>query len=34
MEAPWTFFLPKLDIVRQLLEAGILGEVRTVHAEF
>jgi hypothetical protein len=32
MEALWTFFLTKLDIVRQLLNAGILGEVRTVHA--
>jgi predicted dehydrogenase len=33
MEALWTFFLPKFDVVRQLLEAGTLGEVRTVQAE-
>jgi predicted dehydrogenase len=34
MEALWTFFLPKFDVVRQLLDAGALGEVRTVQAEF
>ena len=34
MEALWTFFLPKFDIVRQLLDAGALGEVRTVQAEY
>ncbi len=34
MEALWTFFLPKLDVVRQLLEAGALGEIRTVQAEY
>jgi predicted dehydrogenase len=32
-EALWTFFLPKFDVVRQLLEDGALGEVRTVQAE-
>jgi predicted dehydrogenase len=32
-EALWTFFLPKFDIVRQLLDDGALGEVRTVQAE-
>ena len=34
MEALWSFFLPKFDVVRQLLEAGTLGEVRTVQAEY
>ena len=34
MEALWTFFLPKFDVVRQLLDAGALGEVRTVQAEY
>jgi predicted dehydrogenase len=34
MEALWTFFLPKFDVVRQLLEAGTLGEVHTVQAEY
>jgi predicted dehydrogenase len=33
MEALWTFFLPKFDVVRQLLDDGALGEVRTVQAE-
>lgn len=33
MEALWTMFLPKLDIVRQLLDAGALGEIHTVHAD-
>ena len=33
MEALWTFFLPKFDVVRQLLEAGALGEVHTVLAD-
>jgi predicted dehydrogenase len=33
MEALWTFFLPKFDVVRRLLEAGALGEVHTVLAD-
>ena len=33
MEALWTFFLPKFDVVRQLLEDGALGEIRTVLAD-
>ena len=33
MEALWTFCLPKFDVVRQLLDAGALGEVRTVLAD-
>ena len=33
LEALWTLFLPKFDVIRQLLEAGVLGEVRTVHAD-
>jgi predicted dehydrogenase len=33
-EALWTFFLPKFDVVRQLLDAGVLGELRTVEAEY
>lgn len=33
MEALWTFFLPKLDVVRQVLEAGALGEIHTVLAD-
>jgi predicted dehydrogenase len=33
MEALWTMFLPKFDVVRQLLENGALGEIRTVIAD-
>ena len=34
MEALWTMFLPKFDVVRQLVEDGALGTVRSVHAEY
>ena len=33
MEALWTFFLPKFDVVRQILDSGMLGEIRTVLAD-
>jgi len=33
MEALWTMFLPKFDVIRQLLEDGVLGEIRTVIAD-
>ena len=33
MEALWTAFLPRLDVVRQLLEAGALGQVGAVLAD-
>ena len=33
MEAMWTLFLPRFDIVRQVLEHGLLGDVRTVLAD-
>jgi predicted dehydrogenase len=33
MEALWTFLLPRFDVVRQLLEAGAVGDVRTVLAD-
>lgn len=32
-EALWTFFLPRFDIVRQILGSGVLGEIRTVLAD-
>ncbi|MFM9589275.1 Gfo/Idh/MocA family protein [Streptomyces scabiei] len=32
-EALWTFFLPRFDVVRQVLDSGVLGDVRTVWAE-
>lgn len=33
MEALWTAFLPKFDVVRQLLADGVLGRVETVVAD-
>ncbi|BAS07528.1 trans-1,2-dihydrobenzene-1,2-diol dehydrogenase [Arthrobacter sp. Hiyo4] len=33
-EAMWSFFLPKFDVIRQVLDAGVLGTVSTVLAEY
>ncbi len=33
MEAMWTRFLPQTDVVRRLLQDGVLGEVVTVQAD-
>lgn len=33
MEAMWTRFIPSMDIVRQLLADGVLGEIETVYAD-
>ena len=33
MEAYWTAFLPKFDVLRQLLAAGVLGDVSAVTAD-
>ena len=33
MEAMWTRFLPSMVRVREILDSGVLGEVRTVHAD-
>lgn len=33
-EALWTFFLPRFDVVRQILDSDVLGDVHTVLAEF
>lgn len=32
-EALWTMFLPKFDVIGQLLESGALGEIHTVMAD-
>lgn len=32
-EALWTFFLPRFDVVRQVLDSGMLGQVRSVLAD-
>jgi predicted dehydrogenase len=34
MEAHWTTFLPKYDVLRQVLDSGALGDVTTVVADF
>ncbi|KRC52014.1 oxidoreductase [Leifsonia sp. Root227] len=34
MEAMWTRYLPQTDIIRQLLNDGVLGDVRIVTADF
>jgi predicted dehydrogenase len=34
MEAMWTRYLPQADVIRQLLDAGTIGEVRMVAADF
>jgi predicted dehydrogenase len=34
MEAYWTAFLPKFDVLRQILELGVLGEITAVVADF
>jgi predicted dehydrogenase len=33
-EALWTYFLPKFDVLQQVLDSGILGEIRSVHTEY
>lgn len=33
MEAVWTLFLPKFDVIRQILDAGHLGEITTLLAD-
>jgi predicted dehydrogenase len=33
-EALWTFFLPRYDVVRQILSTGTIGPVRSVLAEY
>lgn len=33
-EAMWTFFLPKFDVIRQIIDGGTLGTITTVFAEY
>jgi predicted dehydrogenase len=33
-EALWTFYLPKFDVLRQLLEAKVIGEIKSVYTDF
>jgi predicted dehydrogenase len=32
-EALWTFYLPRFDVIRQLLDDGVLGDVHTLLAD-
>ncbi|MFI5428383.1 Gfo/Idh/MocA family protein [Aeromicrobium sp. UC242_57] len=33
-EALWTLFLPKWDLLRQVVEDGVIGELRSVHTDY
>ncbi|MEA3537054.1 Gfo/Idh/MocA family oxidoreductase [Rhizobium sp. CC-YZS058] len=33
-EALWTYFLPKFDVFRQILEEGVIGDVLSVFTEY
>ncbi len=33
-EALWTFFLPKFDVLRQLLDAKVIGEIKSVYTDY
>lgn len=33
-EALWTYFLPKFDVLQQIIDADVLGEIRSVHTEY
>ena len=33
-EALWTYFLPKFDVLQQVLEAGGLGEIKSVYTDY
>ncbi|NWJ25287.1 Gfo/Idh/MocA family oxidoreductase [Rhizobium sp. Td3] len=33
-EALWTYFLPKFDVVQQILDAGVIGDIKSVYTEY
>lgn len=33
-EALWTYFLPKFDVLGQIIESGCLGEIKSIHTEY
>lgn len=33
MEAMWSWYLPKFDVIRQVIEAGVIGELHTILAD-
>jgi predicted dehydrogenase len=33
-KALWTYFLPKFDVLQQVLDSGILGEIKSIHTDY
>ncbi|MFK0331924.1 Gfo/Idh/MocA family protein [Rhizobium sp. NPDC090275] len=33
-EALWTYFLPKFDVIQQVLDGGVIGEIKSVYTEY
>jgi len=33
-EALWTYFLPKFDVLQQILDAGAIGEIKAVYTKY
>lgn len=33
-EALWTYFLPKFDVLDQIVASGALGEIKSIHTEY
>ncbi|SLN62574.1 1,5-anhydro-D-fructose reductase [Aquimixticola soesokkakensis] len=33
-EALWTYFLPKFDVLAQVFDSGMLGEIKSIHSEY
>lgn len=33
-EALWTYFLPKFDVLQQVIDSGCLGEIKSMHTEY
>lgn len=33
-EALWTYFLPKFDVLQQVLDDGVLGEIKSVYTDY
>lgn len=33
-EALWTYFLPKFDVIQQVLDAGVIGDIKAVYTEY
>lgn len=33
-EAIWTYFLPKFDVIQQVLDADVIGEIKSIYTEY